>query len=149
MKTLGSRHDIENAIPFLVACAGARMGNGFSKALKPYGISLSEWRVCASLQHSPQQALSELAERVASDLSAVSRIVERLVVLELVARARCEMDGRSVRLALTPQGETLTHEIVPLAQHYEDVALSDFNAAEVKRLRSLLLRLYKNASPLA
>ena len=51
MKTPTSEHDLEKAIPFLLARAGARMGNAFAKALKPYGLSLSEWRVCASLQH--------------------------------------------------------------------------------------------------
>lgn len=149
MKTLDTDHDLEKAIPFMLARAGARMGNAFAKALKPFGISLSEWRVCASLQHSPNQALSELAAHIATDLSALSRIVDRLVVLGLVLREKCDIDGRSVRIALTPAGQALTREIVPLAQHYEAVALSDFSAAEVKVLRSMLLRLYRNATPLA
>ena len=60
MNTLIPDHDLEKAIP---SCwhAQARMGNAFAKALKPFGISLSEWRVCASLQHASGQALSELA----------------------------------------------------------------------------------------
>jgi hypothetical protein len=79
MKTLLQDHDLEKAIPFLLARAGARMGNAFAKALKPYGLSLSEWRVCASLQHTPRQTLSELATHASTDLSALSRIVDRLV----------------------------------------------------------------------
>lgn len=149
MKTLALKHDLEKAIPFLLARAGARMGNAFAKALKPYGLSLSEWRVCASLQHTPRQALSELATHIATDLSALSRIVDRLVVLGLVAREKCDADGRAVRIALSASGETLTRKITPMAQHYEFVALSDFSAAEVKTLRAMLLRLYQNASPLA
>ena len=149
MKTLAAQHDIEKAIPFLVARAGARMGNGFSRALKPFGISLSEWRVCASLDHTPHQALSELAAHTSTDLSALSRIIDRLAALGLVVRERCDADGRAVRMTLTPQGQALTHDIVPLAQHYEAVALSDFSAAEIKALRAMLLRLYANASPLA
>jgi DNA-binding MarR family transcriptional regulator len=149
MKTLGSKHDLEKAIPFLLARAGARMGNAFARALKPFGISLSEWRVCASLQHSPNQALSELAAHIATDLSALSRIVDRLIALDLVVRERSDADGRAVRLALSPRGQALTQEIVPLAQHYEAVALTGFSAAEIKTLRAMLLRLYRNATPLA
>lgn len=149
MKTLISHHDLEKAVPFLLARAGARMGNAFAKALKPFGVSLSEWRVCASLQHTPGQALSELAAHIATDLSALSRIVDRLVALDLVVRERCDADGRVVRLALTATGEKLTREIVPLARHYEGVALAGFSAAEVKTLRTMLLRLYRNATPLA
>lgn len=99
MKTLGAKQDLEKAVPFLLARAGAPMGNALARALKPFGISWSEWRVCASLQHSPSQAL--------------------------------------------------IRKIVPLAQHYEAVALSGFSAAEVKTLRAMLLRLYRNATPLA
>lgn len=149
MKTLGPRHDLEKAIPFLLARAGARMGNAFAKALKPFGLSLSEWRVCASLQHSPNQALSELAAHIGTDLSALSRIVDRLVALDLVLRERSEADGRAVRIALSAAGQALAREITPLAQHYEAVALSDFSPAEVRALRAMLVRLYKNATPLA
>jgi DNA-binding MarR family transcriptional regulator len=149
MKTLVSGHDLEKAIPFLVARAGARMGNAFSRALRPYGLSLSEWRVCASLHHTAHQTLSELSAHAASDLSALSRIVERLVAQELVLREKCGADGRAVRISLTARGSRLTREIIPLAQHYEKVALGDFTGAEAKALRSMLLRLYRNAAPLA
>ncbi|CAN7257918.1 MarR family transcriptional regulator [Variovorax sp. LjRoot290] len=149
MKTLVQDHDLEKAIPFLLARAGARMGNAFSKALKPYGLSLVEWRVCASLQHTPDQTLSELALHSSNDLSALSRIVDRLATLELVRREKCGTDGRAIRLALTPLGLELTHEIIPLAKHYEAIALSDFSASEVKLLREMLLRIYANATPLA
>ena len=148
MKTLGSNHDLESAIPFMLARAGARMGNSFAKALKPFGLSLSEWRVCASLQHLPNQGLTELAAHIATDLSALSRIVDRLVALNMVEREKCNADGRAVRLALSARGVALTLEIVPLAKRYEKVALSDFSADEVKMLRSMLLRLYTNASVL-
>lgn len=149
MKTLVSKHDLEKAIPFLLARAGARMGNAFSRALKPYGLSLSEWRVCASLQHTPRQALSELATHIGTDLSALSRIVDRLVAQSLVAREKCDTDGRAVRISLSIRGQALTRKITPMARHYESVALSDFSAEEVKTLRAMLLRLYQNARPLA
>lgn len=142
-------HDLEKAIPFLLARAGARMGNAFAKALKPYGLSLSEWRVCASLQHSPRQTLSELATHASTDLSALSRIVGRLVDLGLVQREKCEADGRAVRIALSKTGLRLTRELIPLAQHYEAVATGDFSVAEVRTLRAMLSRLYRNAEPLA
>lgn len=142
-------HDLERAVPYLVARAGSRMGNAFAKALKPYGLSLSEWRVCASLGHSPHQRLSELVTRACVDMSALSRIVDRLIAQGLVSREKSSDDGRAVQLALTGKGAELTREIVPLAQHYETVALNCFSAAEAEMLRELLDRLYHNAEPLA
>jgi MarR family transcriptional regulator, organic hydroperoxide resistance regulator len=148
MKTGGIDHDLEQAIPFLVARAGARMGNAFAKALKSFDLSLSEWRVCASLQYAPRQTLSVLALHASTDLSALSRIVDRLGERRLVTRKRCGDDGRAVRIALSRSGLALTRRIIPLARHYEAVALSDFSAAEIKTLRKLLRRLYVNAAPL-
>jgi MarR family transcriptional regulator, organic hydroperoxide resistance regulator len=143
-----AEHDLEKAVPFLLARAGARMGNAFARALKKYGLSLTEWRVCASLAHTPDQTLSELSLHAAADLSALSRIVDRLVARRLANRRRAQDDKRAVLISLTPRGTTLTHEIVPLARHYESVALADFKASEVRALREMLERLYQNATPL-
>ncbi|KWF32688.1 MarR family transcriptional regulator [Burkholderia diffusa] len=141
-------HDLEKAIPYLVTRAGARMGNAFSNALKPYGLSLSEWRVCASLGYKPGQTLSELVMHASVDMSALSRIVDRLVQQGLVRRAKSERDGRAVSLSLTPKGAALAREIAPLAKHYEKVALTRFTEQEVEVLRRLLIQLYDNAEPL-
>jgi MarR family transcriptional regulator, organic hydroperoxide resistance regulator len=54
------------------------MGNAFAKALKRFGLNLSEWRVCASLLYVPRQSVSELSVHASSDISALSRIVDRL-----------------------------------------------------------------------
>jgi DNA-binding MarR family transcriptional regulator len=148
MSTRRSEHDLEKAIPFLLARAGARMGNAFARALKPYGLSLTEWRVCASLQHTPGQTLSELAAHASTDLSALSRIVDRLVARKLTGRRRSLDDKRATVISLTPKGALLAQEIVPLARHYEAVALADFDHAEVRLLRHMLVRLYRNATPL-
>lgn len=144
-----AEHDLESAIPFLLAKAGSRMGNAFSRALKPCGLSLSEWRVCASLQHAPGQTMSELSLHASADISALSRIVDRLVAAGLTRRERGDADGRVVRIALTARGLELTLTLIPLARHYEAVALTDFSAAEIRSLRDMLRRLYANATPLA
>lgn len=125
------------------------MGNAFSKALKPYGLSLSEWRVCASLGYKPRQTLSELVTHASVDMSALSRIVDRLAQQGIVRRAKSELDGRAVSLSLTPEGASLAREIAPLAKHYEKVALTRFTPQEVDILRRLLIQLYDNAEPLA
>lgn len=141
-------HDLEAAIPYLVARTGSRMGNAFSKALKPYGLSLTEWRVCASLGHTPHQRLSELVVRACVDMSALSRIIDRLIEQGFVRRERSEEDARALQLSLTEEGAALAREIVPLAQHYEAIALNCFTKAEVKVLRTLLDRLYENTEVL-
>lgn len=124
------------------------MGNAFAKALKPFGLSLSEWRVCASLLYVPRQTLSELSLHATPDISALSRIIDRLENEELVKRERSATDGRSIRIALTQKGEELALRIVPVARQHESVVLSGFAADDVQALRSMLLKLYENAGAL-
>lgn len=149
MKTLARDvHNLETAIPFLLARAGARMGNAFSNELREFNLTLSEWRVCASLLGIPGQTLSELAPHAATKISAVSRIVDRLEQQGLVDRSRSEMDGRAVHMHLTSKGRALTTKIVPIARQYEAVALNGFTPAEIDALQSMLSRIYANAEDL-
>lgn len=124
------------------------MGNAFSKALKPFGLNLSEWRVCASLLYVPGQTLSELSLHASSDISALSRIIDRLESQELVRRERSATDGRSIRVVLTEKGQALAMSIVPVAKRHESVIVAGFAPNEIKTLRAMLLRLYENAGAL-
>jgi DNA-binding MarR family transcriptional regulator len=92
--------------------------------------------------------LSELSVHASSDISALSRIIDRLEDQELVRRERSETDGRSIRVVLTGKGEELALRIVPVAKRHESVVLSGFTASDIKVLRSMLLRLYENAGAL-
>ena len=124
------------------------MGNAFAKAVKPYGLNLSEWRVCASLLYVPHQTLSELSVHATLDISALSRIIDRLESQELVRREKSATDGRSIRIALTDKGVELALRIVPVAKQHEAVILADFTASDVQILRTMLLKLYENAGEL-
>lgn len=124
------------------------MGNAFAKAVKPYGLNLSEWRVCASLLYVPHQTLSELSVHATLDISALSRIIDRLESQELVRREKSVTDGRSIRIALTDKGGELALRIVPVAKQHEAVILTDFTASDVQILRTMLLKLYENAGEL-
>jgi DNA-binding MarR family transcriptional regulator len=148
MKTPRRPQELELAIPYLLTRAGSRMGNAFAKALKPFGLNLSEWRVCASLLYVPHQTLSELSLHATPDISALSRIIDRLENEDLVKREKSATDGRSIRIALTRQGEELALRIVPVARQHESVVLSGFAASDVQALRSMLLKLYENAGAL-
>jgi len=140
--------DLERAIPYLLARTGARMGNAFARALKPHGLSLVEWRVCASLNHRPDQTLSQLVVNASMDMSALSRLIDRLIAQGVVARERSAQDARALRLALTPEGKALTRRLIPDARRYEATALQGFTQAEVDQLREMLNRIYANASEL-
>src|SRR5437762_2003993 len=117
-------HDLERALPYLIARAGTRMGQAFSKELKRFHLSLTEWRVCVALHHQPHQRLSELASHTSTEPSTLSRVVDGLLQRGLLVRDRSGEDARALALSLTDAGRDLTVRIIPLAQLYERVSLS-------------------------
>jgi DNA-binding MarR family transcriptional regulator len=141
---LSQGFDLEGALPYLVARAGTRMGQTFSKELRRFQLSLTEWRVCAALHHQPHQRLSQLAEHTSAEPSTLSRLVEGMLQRGLLVRERSGEDGRALALGLTDAGRELTLRIIPLAQMFERVALAGLSAAQADALRSMLRTVYDN-----
>lgn len=141
---LSQDFDLEAALPYLVARAGTRMGQTFSKELRRFQLSLTEWRVCAALHHMPHQRLSQLAEHTSAEPSTLSRLVEGMLQRGLLLRDRSGEDGRALALSLTDAGRELTLRIIPLAQMFERVALAGLSGPQADALRSMLRMVYDN-----
>ena len=140
--------DLELALPYLLARAGTRMGQAFSKELRRFDVSLTEWRVCAALHHAPHQRLSQLAEHTSAEPSTLSRLVDGLLQRGLLVRDRSDEDGRALALSLTDAGRDLTLRIIPLAQLFERVALGGLSSAQADALREMLRSVYANLAVL-
>ncbi len=136
--------DLAQYLPYLINRAGVRLAVSFGRHLKPHGIGIQEWRVLAALAAHGPQRLSDLAALTSIDLSTLSRLVGRMVRGRLVARGRVNGDRREVRVRLTGRGSRATRGIVPMARHYEKVALAGVSAAEARTLKRLLVRVYAN-----
>jgi DNA-binding MarR family transcriptional regulator len=62
----------------------------------------------------------------------------------LVTRSRLADNGRTVAINLTSKGKVLVEELMPIAIHFEDVAVSGFSAAEVLRLKVVFQEIYQS-----
>jgi len=142
-------HQLERAMPYLLARAGERMGNTFSKELRPFKLTLNEWRTCVALHLEAHQRLSELAAHTSADLSTISRVIDGLIRRGLAQRDRSLEDARAVAISLTEEGRLLTEKIIPIAQLYERVALSGISDEDAEKLRTLLRKIYDNISILS
>jgi DNA-binding MarR family transcriptional regulator len=143
-----ANHDLERAIPYLLARAGTRMGQSFSRELKQFNLSLTEWRICVALHHQPHQRLSDLALHTSTEASTLSRTVDGLLQRGVLVRDRSDEDARALALALTEAGRDLTLRIIPLAQLYERVSLSGLSFAQAESLRDMLRMVYDNLAVL-
>ena len=77
------------------------------------------WRVLAALSTSGKQRQIDVAVSTSIDVSTMSRLVTRLMRLELVTRARSDTNNREVSVELTPKGRALVNRLIPRARELE------------------------------
>jgi DNA-binding MarR family transcriptional regulator len=142
--------DLSIYLPYLLNRAGSRIAESFSQKVKAeHGITLSMWRVLASLHHKDGQFVSELARMTTIEVSTLSRMLGTMQRRGLVERRRPALqavgsDARTVAIHLTEAGRALTEELIPEALRYEATALDGFTEDEARILKSMLQRLFDN-----
>jgi len=120
------------------------MGELFSRRIAPFGVTLPMYRVMAALWETGDQRLSDLATVTTTEISTLSRLIGEMKRKGLVTRSRLEDNGRTVAINLTSKGKSLVEELMPIAVHFEEVAVSGFPEDEVSRLRIVLREIYQS-----
>jgi MarR family transcriptional regulator, organic hydroperoxide resistance regulator len=135
---------LDSYLPYLLNRAGQRIAAAFGEEVRPLGATLQMWRVLAALRERDGRRMGDLSDTTSIEVSTLTRLVDNMEQKGLVARHRDGDDARAVLLHATPAGRRLTQRILPIAERYETVALSGFNAAEAEVLKAALRRLYAN-----
>jgi DNA-binding MarR family transcriptional regulator len=135
---------LSNSFPYLLNRVGVRMGELFSRRIAPFGVTLPMYRVMAALWENGDQRLSDLATVTTAEISTLSRLIGEMKRKGLVTRSRLEDNGRTVAINLTPKGKSLVEELMPIAVHFEDVAVSSFSASEISRLKVVFREIYQS-----
>jgi DNA-binding MarR family transcriptional regulator len=120
------------------------MGELFSRRIASFGVTLPMYRVLAALWEREDQRLSDLAAVTTAEISTLSRLVGEMKRKGLVTRSRLEDNGRTVAINLTSRGRSLVEELMPIAVHFEDVAVSNYSDEEISRLKIVFREIYES-----
>jgi DNA-binding MarR family transcriptional regulator len=136
---------LESYLPYLVNRVGVALVERYSlEALKARRLTIDMWRVLAALAENDGQRQIDLATATSIETSTVSRLVTSLVHLKLVTRGRSRTSSREVVVALTAKGRAMVKKLVPVALGLERAAAAGISAREMKLLKNLLRRIYRN-----
>jgi DNA-binding MarR family transcriptional regulator len=135
-------YKLTDSFPYLLNRVGVRMGDLFSRRIASYGITLPMYRVMAALWETPGQRLNDLAQMTTVELSTLSRLVGTMEKMKLVSRSRLENNARTVAITLTDAGRAMAEELMPIAQHFEQVAVSKLSPSALKALKKTLTDIY-------
>lgn len=141
-------YQLSDALPYLLNRVGVRMGELFSRRLKPYGVTLPMYRVMATLWENGNRGLGELAEVTSVELSTLSRLIGAMIRKGLVSRKRPDANARTVKINLTAKGQRLIEELIPLAKLHEDVGLRSFPPDKIAELKRDLIKVFRNLAEL-
>ncbi|SDJ01450.1 MarR family winged helix-turn-helix transcriptional regulator [Aliiruegeria lutimaris] len=112
--------DLDTFIPYRLAVLAGKVSREFSRHYNErFGLSRAEWRVIAHLAASGPASVGEIHKRVDMDKSRVSRAATRLEGEGLLSKEDHPVDGRLVKLSLTPAGLQMMEELAQMANAYQ------------------------------
>jgi len=112
-------------------------------ALKPYDISIEQFNVLRILrgQKGNPANLQDIQERMVNKMSNTTRLVDKLILKDLVERFICEKNRRKVDIYITDNGLKLLNEIDPIIEKTENSLTSNLSDQELEHLNTLLNKL--------
>lgn len=137
-------YKLTTSFPYLVRRVGVRIGELFDQRVASLGVTVSMYRVLASLHEADGQQLGQLAEMTSIEVSTLSRLVGTMVRKGLLTRRRPESNGRIVEIALSAKGRVVVAQLLPIGAHFESMATAGLDEGDVGKLKSLLRVAYDN-----
>lgn len=112
----------------------------FNEVLKPFDLSPEQFNVLRILrgQKGKPCNMNTIQERMIAKTSNTTRLVDKLLLKELVTREVCANNRRKIEIGLTNKGSELLFELDPLVIQHEKEFTSNMESSEIEQLINLL-----------
>lgn len=117
--------------------------DSISHILKRFDISIEQFNVLRILRGQKGNAtnLQDIQNRMISKMSNTTRLVDKLILKDLVERFVCEKNRRKVEIFITSKGLDILKEIDPIINKTEDYLTASLTEDELITLNNLLTKL--------
>lgn len=133
---------LEDFLPYRLAVLSYEASRALSRVYAArFSLSIPEWRIIANLGQLGPLYAGAVASASSLDKPAVTRAIKTLVSKGLVQREIGAQDRRQVRLALTPRGRKVCHDVAALALSWERELLGTLSSREMRALDGGLKKL--------
>jgi len=143
-KTAGAQraaHFVDDYLPALLAQASQLISGEFHRVVTEKGLTVSEWRVLATLAGGEPMSIGRLAQITVMKQPTVTRVLDRMEAAGHVARLAHGGDRRVTLVSITPSGSKLVAGLIPLAREHERRVLEPFGAKRAAELKDTLTHL--------
>lgn len=129
---------VDSYLAFLLAQASSRISREFHREVEAVGLSVTEWRVLASLEGSDGESIGVLSQLTLTKQPTLSKVVQRMEAEGIVARTRVRTDRRQTVVRITPKGHRLTDALRERAIEHQRLVLEPFGQDNAQMLISML-----------
>jgi MarR family transcriptional regulator, organic hydroperoxide resistance regulator len=121
--------------------ADHRVSRRISAALRSEGMSLEQWRVLSLLSDGTGHTMSDIARDVMLPAATLTRVIDRLVEVNLVYRRGDLGDRRRVLVFVSPRGRSLYRKLAGTVDREEAALMAGIRDDDAATLGDLLKRL--------
>jgi len=116
------------------------MAEQMLEIMKPYDLSGEQYNVLRILrgQKGKPANMSTIQERMIAKSSNTTRLIDKLLLKELVTREVCPANRRKMEILITEKGLALLAELDPKVDAHEDQFSENLSASEMEQLNTLL-----------
>lgn len=126
-------YSIQTSAGYWVSRLARAMESDFEKRLSGYNVTRASWAVLSAIFHEAKTTPADIATFIGVDRAAVTRLLDRLETLDLIARDRDRTDRRSVNLSVTQKGKRLAAQLAAESRATNDKFCSGLTSAEIDR----------------
>jgi DNA-binding MarR family transcriptional regulator len=116
------------------------LSDSFNEIVKPYDISGEQYNVLRILrgQKGKPANMCIIQERMIAKTSNTTRLVDKLLLKDLVTRNVCPNNRRKIEVLITPNGLSLLAKLDPKIKEHEEFFSKNLSDTELKQLNTLL-----------
>jgi len=116
------------------------IGDKFSEILKPHDLSSEQYNVLRILrgQKGSPANMCVIQERMIAKNSNTTRLIDKLLLKDLVTREVCPDNRRKIEVQITQKGLDLLNFLDPMVVEHENYFSSNLDPEEVVQLNNLL-----------
>ncbi|MES2534957.1 MAG: MarR family winged helix-turn-helix transcriptional regulator [Pseudomonadota bacterium] len=131
---------VDSYIPYLLARTSRLISEEFHQALIERQIPILHWRVLVALVDGPMH-VTDLAKIALEKQPTMSKIIDRMEMLELVRRQPGVADRRSTLVTITAEGTRVVKPMLKLAKQHEQEVLGPLGEEHARVLIEVLQKL--------
>lgn len=121
------------------------LNDRFLEIMKPYDLSSEQYNVLRILRGQKGKPLnmSDIQERMISRNSNTTRLIDKLLLKEMVTRNECPANRRKIEVEITTKGLEILKTLDPVVIEHENHFANKLNPKELEQLNTLLEK-YRN-----